>query len=366
MSGDTSVRELAVSVYTVPTDQPEADGTLAWSQTTLVVVQPTAGDRTGLGWTYGPAACADVIEDVLRGVVVGRDGLDVPGLWSGMVRACRNLGRPGVVSMAVAAVDIALWDLKAKLLDLPLCRLLGRVQPDVPVYGSGGFTTYDEPTMVRQLEHWVGELGIPRVKIKIGESWGDRPERDLARIAAARKAIGPDAELYVDANGGYTRKQAVRMAAAWAEHDVRWFEEPVSSDDLVGLARVRDRVSADVAAGEYGYDIAYFERMAPVVDCLQADVTRCAGITEWLRVAAVAAAHGLQVSGHCAPNLHAHPAAAVVNLRHLEYFHDHVRIEHLLFDGALAPDGGTVHPDQGRPGVGLVLDHSAADPYRRR
>ena len=366
MSGDTSVRELAVSVYTVPTDQPEADGTLAWSHTTLVVVQPTAGDRTGLGWTYGPAACADVIEDVLRGVVVGHDVLDVPGLWSGMVRACRNLGRPGVVSMAVAAVDIALWDLKAKLLDLPLCRLLGQVRPDVPVYGSGGFTTYDEPTMVRQLEHWVGELGIPRVKIKIGESWGDRPERDLARIATARKTIGPGTDLYVDANGGYTRKQAVRMAAAWAEQDVRWFEEPVSSDDLVGLARVRDRVSADVAAGEYGYDIAYFERMAPVVDCLQADVTRCAGITEWLRVAAVAAAHGLQVSGHCAPNLHAHPAAAVANLRHLEYFHDHVRIEHLLFDGALAPDGGTVHPDQGRPGIGLVLDHSAADPYRRR
>jgi L-alanine-DL-glutamate epimerase-like enolase superfamily enzyme len=366
MSGDTTMRELTVSAYTVPTDRPEADGTLEWSQTTLVVVQPTAGDRTGLGWTYGPAACADVIEDVLRGVVVGGDVLDVPGLWSGMVRACRNLGRPGVVSMAVAAVDIALWDLKAKLLDLPLCRLLGQVHPDVPVYGSGGFTSYDEPTMVRQLEHWVGELGIPRVKIKIGESWGERPGRDLARIAAARTAIGPDTELYVDANGGYTRGQAVRMAAAWAEHDVRWFEEPVSSDDLDGLAKIRDRVSADVTAGEYGYDIAYFERMAPAVDCLQADVTRCAGITEWLRVAAVAAAHGLQVSGHCAPNLHAHAAAAVPNLRHLEYFHDHVRIEHLLFDGALAPDGGTVHPDQGRPGIGLVLDHAAADPYRCR
>jgi len=366
VSGETSVRDLAVSVYVVPTDQPEADGTLEWSRTTLVVVQPTAGDRTGLGWTYGPAACADLVDDVLRDVVVGSDALDVPAAWTGMIRQCRNLGRPGVVSMAVAAVDIALWDLKAKLLDLPLCRLLGQARADVPVYGSGGFTTYDEPTLVRQLEHWVGELGIPRVKIKIGESWGSRPDRDLARIATARKTIGPDTELYVDANGGYTRGQAVRMAAAWDEHDVRWFEEPVSSDDLVGLAQIRDRVFPDVAAGEYGYDIAYFERMSPAVDCLQADVTRCAGITEWLRVAAVAAGHGLEVSGHCAPNLHAHAAAAIPNLRHLEYFHDHVRIENLLFDGALPPTGGAMHPDQGRPGLGLVLDPSAAEPYRRR
>jgi len=178
--------------------------------------------------------------------------------------------------------------------------------------------------------------------------------------------IGPDVELYVDANGGYTRKQAIRMARAMAGADVTWFEEPVPSDDLEGLREVRDQVTADVAAGEYGYDLAYYGRMlaAQAVDCVQADVTRCGGITEWLRVAAMAAAQSLQVSGHCAPNLHAHVAAAVPNLRHLEYFHDHVRIEDMLFDGALDPAGGILRPDQGRPGLGLKLKSADAEQYR--
>ena len=204
------------------------------------------------------------------------------------------------------------------------------------------------------------------MKIKIGESWGSEPSRDLARIAFARSVIGPDAELYVDANGGYTRKQAVRVARAMAEHRVSWFEEPVSSDDLDGLREVRDQVDPDVTAGEYGYDLPYFTRMvaAQAVDCLQVDVTRCGGVTEFLRAAAVAAGSGLQVSGHCAPNLHAHVAAAIPNLRHLEYFHDHVRIEQMFFDGALDPSGGTLRPDASRVGLGLSLKDANAAPYR--
>jgi L-alanine-DL-glutamate epimerase-like enolase superfamily enzyme len=292
--------------------------------------------------------------------------LDTGAAWQAMVRAVRNLGRPGLVSYAISAVDTALWDLKATLLGLPVSRLLGAARDEVPVYGSGGFTTYDEAAARAQLEHWTGDLAIPRVKIKIGESWGTRPGRDLARIAFARQVIGPHAELYVDANGGYTRKQAVRMARAMAEAQVTWFEEPVSSDDLDGLREVRDQVTPDVTAGEYGYDLPYFARMvdARAVDCLQADVTRCGGITEWQRAAAVAAARGLQVSGHCAPNLHAHVAAAIPNLRHLEYFHDHARIESMVFDGALDPTGGTLRPDPGRPGLGLALKESDAAPFR--
>jgi L-alanine-DL-glutamate epimerase-like enolase superfamily enzyme len=178
--------------------------------------------------------------------------------------------------------------------------------------------------------------------------------------------IGPDAELYVDANGGYARKQAVRVARAMAGDDVTWFEEPVSSDDLDGLREVRDQVALDVAAGEYGYDLAYFARMvrARAVDCLQVAVTRCGGITEFVRAAAVAAARNLQVSAHCAPNLHAHVCAAVPNLRHLEYFHDHVRIESMLFDGALDPNGGVLRPDPGRPGLGLALKAADAERFR--
>jgi L-alanine-DL-glutamate epimerase-like enolase superfamily enzyme len=237
----------------------------------------------------------------------------------------------------------------------------------VPIYGSGGFTTYDERTTRAQLERWVDEWQIPRVKIKIGESRGSDVRRDLERITLTRKVIGPDAELYVDANGGYRRKQAIRVALAMADHDVTWFEEPVSSDDLAGLREVRDQVTPDVTAGEYGYDLAYFNRMlaAEAVDCLQVDVTRCGGITDWLRAAAVAAAYNVDVSGHCAPNLHAHVASAIPNLRHLEYFHDHHRIENLLFDGALAPEGGALRPDQHRPGLGLEFKRADAEPYRK-
>jgi L-alanine-DL-glutamate epimerase-like enolase superfamily enzyme len=365
-TGFPVVDGVIATVYEIPTDRPEGDGTLAWSSTTLVVAHVTGGGRTGLGYTYGSGACKPLIEGELAAAVTGRGVLDTGAALQAMVRAVRNVGRPGLVSYAISAVETALWDLKGTLLGVPVCSLLGAVRDTVPVYGSGGFTTYDDAAARAQLERWTGDLAIPRVKIKIGESWGTAQARDLARVAFARKVIGPEAELYVDANGGYGRKQAVRMARAMAEHDVTWFEEPVSSDDLDGLREVRDQVDPDVTAGEYGYDLPYFARMvdARAVDCLQVDVTRCGGITEWLRAASVAAARGLQVSGHCAPNLHAHVAAAVPNFRHLEYFHDHARIETMLFDGALDPSGGVLRPDASRPGLGLALKDANCARYR--
>jgi L-alanine-DL-glutamate epimerase-like enolase superfamily enzyme len=363
---DPVVEQVEASAYTVPTDAPEADGTFAWDSTTLVLAEVHAGGLVGTGWTYGPVACAALIGDRLAAVVRGRPALDVTGAWQAMIRAVRNDGRPGAAGYAISAVDVALWDLKARLLDVPLHRLIGAVHDEVPVYGSGGFTTYDDDRLTEQLTGWAHGQRIPRVKIKIGESWGADAGRDLARLRRAREVIGPDVELYADANGGYTAKQAVRVLGEAAELDVRWLEEPVSSDDLAGLAAVRAAVRADVAAGEYGYDLTYFRRMceAGAVDCLQADVSRCGGISEWLRVAAVAASYGLQISGHCAPHLHAHAAAATPNLRHLEWFHDHVRIESMFFDGCLDPDGGVVRPRADAPGHGLVLRHADAAAYR--
>ncbi|MDQ2707661.1 MAG: mandelate racemase [Actinomycetota bacterium] len=357
---------MRVSAFTVSTDLSEADGTLAWDSTTMVLVEVTADEVTGLGWTYGPTACAGVVADLLAPVVVGADPLNVGGVFEGMVRAVRNAARPGAVGYAVSSVDLALWDLKARLLGLPLHRLLGAVRDRVPVYGSGGFTTYSPAQLHDQLTGWTVSERIPRVKIKIGESWGSNLRRDLHRIRDARTAIGDDVELYVDANGAYTAKQAIRLMRAADELDVRWFEEPVSSDDLEGLRQVRDAVAADVTAGEYGYDLTYFARMcaAGAVDCLQVDVTRCGGITEWLRVAAVAAAHHLEVSGHCAPHLHAHVAAATANLRHLEWFHDHVRIERMFFDGALDSTGGELRLDAHAPGNGLTLRRDVAVRYQ--
>ena len=361
-----AVREITTAVYVIPTDAPEADGTLAWDATTMVLARASAGTEQGIGWSYAAAAAQSVITDVLAGVVVGRSALDVPGAAEAMTRAVRNIGRPGIAATAISAVDIALWDLKSRLLGCPLTQLLGQAHDSVPVYGSGGFTSYDDGQTREQLAGWVEKDHIPRVKIKIGESWGAREDRDLERVALAREVIGPGTELYVDANGGYGVGQAVRVAHRMAESGVSWFEEPVSSQDLAGLAAVRRQVLPDVAAGEYSWSLADSARLiaAGAVDCLQLDVTRCGGVTEFLRGSALAAAHNLQVSGHCAPNLHAHVGAAVPNLRHVEYFHDHQRIERLLFDGALDPDGGALTPDPGQPGLGLSLREHDADHYR--
>lgn len=366
MSPTAPVLGVTASVYEIPTDQPEADGTFCWDSTVIVVVRARADQAEGLGWTYCAGAAATVVSEKLAGAITGLDAFDAVRANRVMTDACRNLGYPGVAACAVSAVDIALWDLKARLLGVPLHVLLGKANDDVPVYGSGGFTTYDDETTRAQLEHWVAKLDLPRVKIKIGESWGRNEKRDLHRVEFARRVIGDDVELYVDANGAYTRKQAVRLGQqmhdAWS---VTWFEEPVSSDDLTGLREVRDQCPIDVAAGEYGYSPWYYEPMlaSGAVDCVQADVTRCGGVTGWLAVAALAQGFHLQISGHCAPNLHAPVAIAAPNLRHLEYFHDHARIEGMLIDGALSPHGGALVPNDG-PGHGLAFKDVDAERYR--
>lgn len=359
----TPIQDLEVGVYTVPTDAPESDGTFAWDSTTIVVVHAFAGGERGLGYTYADIATARLIEDRLADVVRGADATAPQANWAAMVHAIRNLGRPGICSMAVAAVDLALWDLKARVIGIPLCTLLGRVNPSVPVYGSGGFTSYSDERLTQQLSGWVAD-GITAVKMKVGTD----PDRDPARVRHAREAIGPQAKLLVDANGAYTHTQALALAERFFdEAAVSWFEEPVSSDDLDGLAFVRDHVphGMAVAAGEYGYDLPYFARMliAGAVDVLQADVSRCAGITELLRVAALCDAHARPLSLHCCPALHLHPALALSPLLHLEYFHDHARIEQWLFDGAPRPRDGALTPDLDRPGNGLALKRADAERY---
>lgn len=358
----TSVERLDVAAYTVPTDSPEADGTLEWNRTTIVIVEAHAEDKTGLGYTYADTATAQLVRDLLAGVVSGRSVMDVSGSWHAMVRAIRNLGRPGIASMAIAAVDSALWDLKAKFLDLPLALLLGMARDGVPVYGSGGFTSYSREQLQDQLRGWT-DAGIPQVKMKIGSN----PDEDLDRVRAAREAIGGATKLFVDANGAYDRKQALAFARQFCELGVSWFEEPVSSDDLVGLRLLRDNApeGMDIAAGEYGYDLPYFRRMleADAVDVLQADATRCAGITGFLRTGALCEAYCMPLSAHTAPALHLAPCCSVPRLRHLEYFHDHVRIEQMFFEGAVSPVKGALYPDLSRPGLGLEFKRKDAERY---
>jgi L-alanine-DL-glutamate epimerase-like enolase superfamily enzyme len=358
------IDDLAVSAYTIPTETPEQDGTYEWDSTTIVIVEVTGGGEDGLGYSYADTATANLIDHKLKQVVIGRDAMSVSDAWSAMVHSIRNLGRPGICSMAISAVETALWDLKARLLNLPLVILLGRVRDALPIYGSGGFTNYSNEQLQDQLHGWV-EQGIRRVKMKIGRD----AKADQKRVAIAREAIGEDVDLFVDANGAYSRKQALAQAEAFKQFDVRWFEEPVSSDDLEGLRFIREHAPAQtqIAAGEYGYDIDYFRRMleARAVDILQADATRCGGFTGFLRAATLCDASHVPLSSHCAPALHVHVGCATPALRHAEYFYDHVRIERTIFEGVGNPIDGALRPDLERPGIGLVLKRADVERLAR-
>jgi L-alanine-DL-glutamate epimerase-like enolase superfamily enzyme len=350
-----TVERLETRCFTIPTDQAESDGTLEWSSTTVVVVEAVGGGRRGVGWTYAPEAAEGVVNGLLAPIVRGQSLDDLGRLWLELGAALRNAGRPGIAFCALSAVDLALWDLRARLLDVPLAALVPAARDRVPVYGSGGFCSYTEERLAEQLGGWIAQ-GLTRVKMKLGRE----PARDPRRLTVARDAIG-DAELMVDANGAFGVKEAIRWAERYVdEWDVRWFEEPVSSADADGLRRVRDHSRLEIAAGEYAYVLADFRNLVANVDCLQVDVTRCGGISGLLRVNGLAAAHGIDLSGHCAPQLSAHALCSVDRLRHLEYFHDHVRVESMLFDGVLAPVDGALVPDRSRAGNGLELKRADA------
>lgn len=362
MNVQAPVEWVHARAFKIPTDKPEADGTIAWDATTLVLVEVSGGGMSGLGYTYSGASIVELIQRELAKAVEGLDALDPQGAWLSMQHHVRNLGREGLAATAISAVDAALYDLKARLLDLPLAKLLGSYRSSVPIYGSGGFTSYTDDELESQLAGWVSDDGCAFVKMKIGS----HPEDDPRRVERAKRAIG-DAQLFVDANGAYAVQQALRLATSFAEQKIGWFEEPVSSDDLEGLTAIRKRIPAgiEIAAGEYAYTVGYVRRMleAHAVDVQQADLTRCGGVTAFLQIAALCEAFHVDLSGHCAPALHLHVACAAPRLRNLEWFHDHVRIEHMLFDGAPVPRKGLIQPDLSRPGNGLVFREQDAARY---
>jgi L-alanine-DL-glutamate epimerase-like enolase superfamily enzyme len=357
------IEDISVSVFRVPTDAPnESDGTFVWTATTLVLVEVRGGGQSGIGYTYADTATARLIHDTLADVARGMDVMANGAIWLALVGAVRNLGRSGIASMAISAIDNAVWDLKARLLDAPLVALFGAARDAAPIYGSGGFTSYTIRELRHQLGQWVRD-GIPRVKMKIGRD----AAADVKRVEAARAEIGDDAELFVDANGAYARKQALAQAEQFAEWRVSWFEEPVYHGDHAGLRLCRDRAPAgmDISVGEYGYVPRDFAALlqAGACDVLQADATRCEGMTGLLIVDGLCTSAAMPLSTHCAPSLHVHVACAAKQLRHVEYFHDHARIEHMLFDGAPVPRGGALWPDLSRPGIGLELKRADAKAY---
>lgn len=358
------ISEISVDAYRIPTDQPESDGTLEWDSTTLVTVHIKAADVIGFGYTYAHFSAASVIQSQLAPVLQDQEALETARLWSAMTGAIRNQGQCGLAMMAISAVDAALWDLKGKLLNRPLASLLGQAREALPLYGSGGFTSYSDDQLRDQLGNWVANEGMKAVKMKVGRE----PERDLQRVRAARASVGDETELFVDANSAYDRKQALRSIEEFdAEARISWMEQPLDPDDLPGLRLLRDRSPSrvDIADGEYGYRLADFRRFieAGAVDVVMPDATRCGGITGLLKAGALCESYGMPVSTHCAPSLHLHPCCCMASVRHAEYFHDHARIEAMLFDGFRAPENGAMTPDLSRPGLGVELKRNDASQY---
>lgn len=359
---EACIEQVMATAYTVPTDFPEADGTLSWNSTTLVLVEVRCAGAAGIGYTYGNAATAEVAERLGRKCFLNQSALSIAGLHAALRREVRNDGSRGIGALAISALDVALWDVKARLLQCSVSDLLGHAQPSVAVYGSGGFTSYSDGQLARQFSDWV-ESSIMMVKMKVGSD----PFDDPRRVRVARQAVGEDIDLFVDANGAYATKQAIALAQRFAECGVSWFEEPVSSDDLPGLRAVRRAVPGpmEVAAGEYGYDSLYFRQMlaAGAVDVLQLDATRCGGFSGFLEGAAIARSFGCPISAHCAPSLHMHAGCATPGFRHVEYFHDHVRIERMLFDGFISARDGRLEPDHSAPGLGLIFKRQDAQRF---
>lgn len=359
---DPQIAGSDVHVHTVPTDLPEADGTFQWNAITLVLVEIFAAGETGLGYTYGSPAIGKVAEFLAESCLAGQSPFYIPLLHDRMSRSIRNNGNRGLTAMAVSMLDVALWDLKARLLGCSVAQLLGKARDEVPVYGSGGFTSYSPQQLERQLAAWT-DAGIRMVKMKVGTD----PAADPDRVRLARKTVGNEVGLFVDANGAYGAKQALKLARSFHEQGVSWFEEPVSSDHLEVLHLIRDRApeGMEIAAGEYAYTAFDFRRMleAGAVDVLQADATRCGGFSGFLAAAEIADSFGCPISAHCAPSLHMHVGCAVPRFRHLEYFHSHARIERMLFDGFIEQRDGVMTPDPSLPGMGLTLKKKDAQRY---
>lgn len=360
---DLKITSGQITALKIPTDRPESDGTAKWDSTTIIIVELTAAGVTGLGYAYTNVAAATVAQELVDKEILNQQAFDIPQLHSAMNNKTRNWGRPGLVSNAISAIDTCLWDLKARVLNQPLLSLIGKARDEIQAYGSGGFTSYSEKELIDQLTGWASE-GFGSVKMKVGRE----PDKDVARVAAVQKALDGRAKLYVDANGAYDRQQALVKSRQFGDQGVTWFEEPVTSDDRIGLRYLVDRAPdlMQIAAGEYIYvlDDARLMIEAQAVDVLQSDVTRCGGISNFVKIGNLCETFHFPLSGHTAPSLHAILCCALVPACNLEYFHDHVRVENMIFDGVPQPVRGKLKPDLSRPGLGLEFKRIDSERFR--
>ncbi len=328
----------------------------------LFVHIKTDGGFEGLGVGQASPGVREVISNALRPLLIDADPMDIRQLWDDMFWLSRQFGSGGIGALAISAVDIGLWDLKAKALGLPLYKLIGAVRDSVPVYGSGGGTHLTKDELVAEAAGYV-ERGIPRVKIKVGKDFGRAEKEDIERVTAVRDAVGYDVALYVDANSAYHPKQAIYLAKEFEQSQVGWFEEPVLTEDVEGLARIVGATSIQIATGEQEYSVHGFRGLlsAAAVDIVQPDVFRVGGVTAWLRIAELAETFNRPVAPHLAPLVHLHLACTIPNLKSLEYRDIDMEADRGWYHDVPQLNGGTWSPFPDRLGLGLELDPYAVE-----
>ncbi len=360
------IARVGTTLIAIPRDPPISDATavsMGMGAHCFVHIVTDEG-LDGLGMSTASRAVRAVIDYDLKPLLEGADPLNIEGLWQEMFWRVRGIGRKGVAFQAISAVDIALWDLKAKILGLPLYKLLGPCRESVPIYGSGGWTSYTEAELVEEQLGYV-ERGMTRVKMKVGKDFGSSTDEDVQRLRAVRKAVGDDVEIYIDANNGYTAKQAIGMARKFEESNVGWYEEPVLADDIDGLAQVVAAIDIPVATGEHEYTKYGFKDLMcrGAADIVQPDVGRVGGVTEWMKVAAMADAFNLPVASHSYQLVHLHMACATPNLMVVECLGTREAEDVILYKDCAVPSGPEWSPDPDKPGLGLELDPFALEKY---
>lgn len=355
-----SIRDVVVHLVSAPVAGGFADATRKVETIGFALVRiRTAQGLEGLGVTYhevGGEAVREIIRRNMAPKLIGRDPLESEALWHEFFHYLRGVGRKGVSFCALSAVDVALWDLKGKIAGLPLHRLLGGNRTRVPVYASGGWTSYSDEQLVEEMRGMVAR-GFRMVKFKVGYAGGTDIRRDALRVRKVREALGPEIRLLVDANNCFDAATAVQLANRIREFDVMLFEEPVFADDIPGLSRFRRGTDIPLATGEHEYTRFGVRDLllAEAADYVQADGARAGGYTEMLKIAALTQAWNVRFAPHAMENLHLPLVAALPNAPFLERLLMFEDITARVFKGAAVPvDGHMEVPET--PGLGLALD----------
>lgn len=354
------IADVKVHLVSGPIKGSFADATRTVEKVGFLIVRVlTDTGLEGIGITYhevGGEATKDLILRAIYPKIMGRDPLQTEEIQKDLIPYMRGVGRKGLMFCALSAVDIALWDLKGKIVDLPLFRLLGGNKTEVPVYASGGWTTYSDDELVEEVKGMVAQ-GYKMVKYKVGVEAGQNINRDVRRVAKVREAIGPNIAMTLDANNCWDAATAVQFANRVAEYDIMWLEEPVPADDIPGLSRFRRGTDIPLATGEHEYtkfgirDLLLNE----AADIVQADGARAGGYTEMLKIAAMTQAWNVKFAPHAMENIQSHLVSAIPNAIFLERLLMFEDLTAQVFKDVPKPINGMM-PILESPGLGLTLD----------